>query len=65
MDEIRYLRMEIDVVVFEGGQRLARRLVEEGGIGNVGGSVATRLNDAISRGDIEIDDARKVEDHTT
>ena len=63
-EEIKYLRMTIDVAVFDGAQKVARYLVKEGGSLGVGERAARIFMEAIKDGDIEIDEVRDVEDHT-
>jgi len=60
----KYLRMTIDVAVFEGGEKIAAYLVKEGGPLGVGERKAREFMAAIADGDIEIDEVRDVEDHT-
>ena len=62
-EEIKYLRLTIDVAVFDRAQKLAAKLVEEGGPMGVGGQLARALQGAIENGYIEIDEVRDVEVH--
>lgn len=83
-DEIKYLRMTIDVAVFSGGQRVAKELLNDGSDTSTvptedgkdvavrrfhtfgtGERLARRFMDKIASGDIEIDEVRDVEDHTS
>lgn len=63
-EEIKYLRMTVDVAVFAKGQKIAAYLVKNGGPFGVGERAARMFTEAIRDGHIEIDDVRDVEDHT-
>ncbi len=63
-EEIKYLRMTIDVAVFDGAQKIANYLVKEGGTFGVGERAARVFMEAIKDGKIEIDEVRDVENHT-
>ena len=83
-EDIKYLRMTVDVAVFARGQRVAKELLSDGSDRAVmtaaeatgkekhrfhpwgtGEQLARRFMAAIISGDIEIDDVRDVEDHTS
>lgn len=60
----RYLRMTIDVVVFEGGEKVATKVAIEGkGPAGTGERLARRFMEEIIDGNVEIDDIRDVEVH--
>lgn len=64
-DYPRYLRMTIDVCVFEDAKEFGRKLVKEGkGSWGTGERIARELMKNIEAGVIEIDEVRDVEDHT-
>jgi hypothetical protein len=83
-EDIKYLRMTIDVAIFDGARAIARTLVSDReGVETVptedGKAVATQrfypfgtgerlarqVMAKIASGDIEIDEIRDVEDHTS
>ena len=68
MSDNLYVRMTIDVAVFEGtkGRGLMEAIIESEGTATlgIGETLSRKVMEAIKRGDIEIDDIRDIEDHT-